>query len=99
MSSLDKTGLAYLWSKLKVKLIDKSDVGHTHSYSELSNKPTIPTMPTKLSQLTNDENFMTKTEVEAMFTAFATEHLGGYKWRVGTSSDSGKAGYVTVKKP
>lgn len=41
MASLDKPGLSYLWSKLKVKLSGKSDVGHTHSYSELSNKPTI----------------------------------------------------------
>ena len=41
MASLDKAGLTYLWSKLKAKLNNKSDVGHTHSYTELSNKPTI----------------------------------------------------------
>lgn len=41
MASLDKAGLTYLWSKLKAKLNGKSDVGHTHSYNDLSNKPTI----------------------------------------------------------
>lgn len=30
MATLDKTGLAYLWSKLKTKLNGKSDVGHGH---------------------------------------------------------------------
>ena len=48
MASLDKAGLAYLWSKLKAKLNGKSDVGHTHSYNDLSNKPTIPTVPSSL---------------------------------------------------
>ena len=39
MASLDKAGLAYLWSKLKAKLNGKADAGHTHSYNDLSNKP------------------------------------------------------------
>ena len=48
MASLDKAGLTYLWGKLKAKLNNKSDVGHSHSYTELSNKPTIPTVPSSL---------------------------------------------------
>ena len=57
MAYLDKTGLTYFWSKVKAKLGEKSDKGHTHSasevsglktvatsgsYNDLSNKPTIP---------------------------------------------------------
>lgn len=41
MALLNETGLRYLWSKIKVLLNNKSDVGHSHSYNDLSNKPTI----------------------------------------------------------
>lgn len=40
----------------KEDLEGKSDTGHTHSYNELTSKPTIPT---KTSQLTNDSGFKT----------------------------------------
>lgn len=60
---LDKNGLAYFWNKVKALLGNKSNVGHTHSasevsglksvatsgsYNDLSNKPTIPTVPSSL---------------------------------------------------
>lgn len=63
MASLDKAGLTYLWSKLKAKLNGKADAVHTHSasdvsglskvatsnnYNDLSNKPSIPTIPSSL---------------------------------------------------
>ena len=63
MAYLDKTGLTYFWSKVKAQLGNKSDKGHTHtasevsglktvatsgSYNDLSNKPTIPTVPSSL---------------------------------------------------
>ena len=52
MAYLDKTGLTYFWSKVKAKLnekVDKSDYNsHSHSYNDLSNKPTIPTIPSSL---------------------------------------------------
>ena len=38
----DKEALAYFWLRIKEKLSGKADVGHTHSYNDLSNKPTIP---------------------------------------------------------
>lgn len=38
-----------------------SKTGHTHSYNDLTNKPTIPT---KTSQLTNDSDFATTSYVE-----------------------------------
>lgn len=97
MASLDKAGLTYLWSKLKEKLSGKADVGHTHNYNELDNKPTIPTVPTALSQLTNDKTFMTKAEIEALIESMVLNgYLGGYRVRV--ANDSGKTGYITVKK-
>ena len=40
----------------KEDLNNKSDKIHNHNYNELTNKPTIPT---KTSQLTNDSNFVT----------------------------------------
>ena len=42
MALLNETGLRYLWSKIKALLNNKSDVGHSHSYTDLSNKPAIP---------------------------------------------------------
>lgn len=47
---LDKTGLSYFWLKINDKLsakansTDLSDVATTGSYSDLTNKPTIPTV-------------------------------------------------------
>ena len=47
---LDKTGLAYFWSKINAKLstkansTDLSSVATSGSYSDLINKPTIPTV-------------------------------------------------------
>lgn len=46
----------YTESEIDTKLSGKSDTGHSHSYNDLSNKPTIPT---KTSQLTNDSGFKT----------------------------------------
>ena len=37
-------------------MLDKSSVGHTHSYNDLTDTPTIPT---KTSDLTNDSGFIT----------------------------------------
>lgn len=52
----------------------------------------------KLAELAEKE-FLTKEQIEAMFTAFeqkiASEYLGNYKWRV---SNTASDGYVTVKK-
>ena len=47
---LDKTGLAYFWSKINSKLstkvnsTDLASVATSGSYSDLINKPTIPTV-------------------------------------------------------
>ena len=48
MAYLDKTGLTYFWGKIKAQLNNKADKKHSHSYNDLSNKPTIPTIPSSL---------------------------------------------------
>ena len=100
MALLDEKGLSYLWNKIKASLNGKSDVGHKHSYNDLDNKPTIPTVPTSLSQLTNDEGFLTQTEIEALIESIVLNgYLGGKRIRyVDDANDSGIEGYLTVKK-
>ena len=64
----------YTKTETDALLLDKSSVGHTHSYNDLTNKPTLatvatsgsyndlsdkPTIPTKTSDLTNDNGFIT----------------------------------------
>ena len=54
-SFLNKTGLAYFWSKINAKLstkvnsTDLASVATSGSYSDLINKPTIPIVDTALS--------------------------------------------------
>lgn len=54
-SFLNKRGLAYFWSKINAKLSTKANstdlasVATSGSYSDLTNKPTIPTVDTALS--------------------------------------------------
>ena len=132
MALLDEKGLSYLWGKIKALLNSKSNVGHKHSYNDLDNKPTIPTVPTKvsafendkgyltqhqdlssyakksdiptvptkLSQLSNDKTFLTKAEIEALIKTMVLDgYLGGKQIRyVDNASDTGKTGYLTVKK-
>lgn len=44
-------------------------VATTGSYNDLTNKPTIPTVPTKVSAFTNDTGYATKTEVDQKISA------------------------------
>jgi hypothetical protein len=78
MALLNETGLSYLWSKIKALLNNKSDVGHSHSYTELSNKPTIPTMPTALSQLSDDSTHRVVTDTEKATWNAKSNFSGSY---------------------
>lgn len=40
MALLDKDGLSYFWSKIKTKLNGKSDTGHTHAISDITDLQT-----------------------------------------------------------
>lgn len=48
----------------KANSSDLSRVATSGSYNDLSNKPTIPTVPTNISAFTNDSNYTTKTYVD-----------------------------------
>lgn len=78
----------------------ENDKGYLTQHQDLSayaKKTDIPTVPTKLSQLSNDKTFMTKSEIEALIKTMVLDgYLGGYRLRV--ANDSGKTGYITVKK-
>ena len=78
----------------------ENDKGYLTQHQDLSayaKKTEIPTVPTKLSQFTNDKTFMTKAEIEALIESIVLNgYLGGYRLRV--ANDSGKTGYLTVKK-
>lgn len=54
--------LQYFWNKLTsifAKKAELSKVATSGSYKDLSNKPTIPTVPTKVSSFTNDAGYIT----------------------------------------
>lgn len=56
------SGVAEIWANTKnyiaAQLLGKSDVGHTHSYNDLTDKPAIP----------NVSNYYTKAEVDALIS-------------------------------
>ena len=56
--------LQYFWTKLTSIFARKSELSNvatTGSYNDLSNKPTIPTVPTNISAFTNDTGYITKS--------------------------------------
>lgn len=40
--AVSKSGLSYLWSKLKVILEGKAEKEHKHNYSDINDPPDIP---------------------------------------------------------
>lgn len=62
MKFLGNTSFQYFWNKLTSIFARKSElstVATSGSYNDLSNKPTIPTVPTKVSAFTNDAGYIT----------------------------------------
>lgn len=81
----------------------ENDAGYLTQHQDLSayaKKTEIPTVPTKISQLTNDKTFLTKSEIEALIESIVLNgYLGGKQIRyVDDENDSGKEGYLTIKK-
>lgn len=58
----DGSGVAEIWANIKnyiaAQLLGKSDVGHTHNYNDLTNKPIIPDV----------SNYYTKAEVDTLIS-------------------------------
>lgn len=59
MELLDKKGLTTVWAAIKNTFTSKSDAD-----GKYAKKTDIPAVPTKISQLTNDSNFMAANVVE-----------------------------------
>ena len=62
----------YTKTEIDALLIDKSNVGHTHSYNDLIDTPTIPT---KTSDLSNDSGFITINDVPVVTVPERTSDL------------------------
>lgn len=61
----DGSGVAEIWANTKnyvaSQLLNKSEVGHTHSYNDLTDKPAIPDV----------SNYYTKAEVDALIAGIS----------------------------
>lgn len=55
--------LSVMFGKIAKWLADIKTVAFTGSYNDLSNKPTIPTVPTNVSAFTNDSGYQTAAQV------------------------------------
>lgn len=69
-----------------------SKVAMTGSYNDLTDKPTIPTVPTKISDLTNDSGYIPKPDLNANGHAYVDLDLpSGTLWatmNIGASSET-----------
>lgn len=87
--------LQYFWTKLTSIFAKKSElskVATTGSYNDLSNKPTIPTVPTKISAFTNDTGYITGSGSITGNAATATTAT-----KIGTSTLGGTTQPVYIK--
>ena len=64
MNYLDKTGLTYLWGKIKTILASKADSS---------------SIPTQTSQLTNNSNFVASTGVTTIVTCTNAQYQASAK--------------------
>ena len=64
MNYLDKTGLTYLWGKIKTILASKADSS---------------SIPTQTSQLTNNSNFIASTGITTIVTCTNAQYQASAK--------------------
>ncbi len=55
--------------EIEKQLVNKSEINHTHDYSSIINTPSIPT---KVGDLTNDQNYASKAYVESRIANVTT---------------------------
>ena len=77
---LGQTGLTYLWGKIKTLVAGKAStsdlatVATSGSYNDLSNTPTIPTVPANVSAFTNDAGYVESTAVTQIVSISQTAY-------------------------
>lgn len=115
---VNNNGVSEMWTNTKnyisAQLLGKSDVGHTHSasditsglatvatsgsYNDLSNKPTIPS---KTSDLTNDSGFISSAVKESSISTERGWYLlhGGLLIQWGTESSANASFIINFYRP
>lgn len=86
----DQTDLATALD-LKANIADLAEVAFSGSYNDLTDTPTIPTVPTNISAFTNDAGYITTADLPAPYTlpAATTSTLGGIIVGAGLTISSG----------
>ena len=83
----------------KATAADLATVATTGSYTDLLNKPTIPTVPTNVSSFTNDSNYLTPSTLVTDFGLLTDPQISGVGSNVNAtiinvSSFNNDAGYL-----
>lgn len=83
----------------KANSADLASVATSGSYNDLSNKPTIPVVPTNVSAFTNDAGYLTQHQSLAGYATEAWVGQQGYLTSAPVSSVNGQTGAVTISVP
>lgn len=78
---------------------DLARVAKSGSYNDLSNKPTIPTVPSNVSAFTNDAGYLTQHQSLAGYATEAWVGQQGYLTSAPVSSVNGQTGAVVLNIP
>ena len=83
----------------KANTADLARVATSGSYNDLSNKPTIPTVPTKVSAFQNDAGYLTQHQSLAGYATEQWVENKGYITSAPVSSVNGQTGDVALNIP
>lgn len=83
----------------KANSADLADVATSGDYDDLSNKPTIPVVPTNVSAFNNDAGYLTQHQSLAGYATEAWVGQQGYLTSAPVSSVNGQTGAVTLTIP
>lgn len=83
----------------KANSADLASVATSGSYNDLSNKPTIPTVPTNVSAFNNDAGYLTQHQSLAGYATETWVGQQGYLTSAPVSSVNGQTGAVTISVP
>lgn len=83
----------------KANTADLARVATSGSYNDLSNKPTIPTVPTNVSAFVNDAGYLTQHQSLAGYATEQWVENKGYITSAPVSSVNGQTGAVVINVP